>query len=102
MIRCGSCMKSYGILLPVIATSRGLVSDSYAHQDCIAKWQLTADVVVDPTRKIVDRPFRKRVGHRKSKTSPASTTPSYAVNAWAWQVASAKHYGSHRTHPYRI
>lgn len=90
MNRCGRCLKTEGTLLPVIATARGLMTDSYVHQDCLLSWRQIACVQLDPTRQPVTKVKKKRV-YRKPKIAPM---PSYTVNSQAWMIAESNYYGS--------
>lgn len=42
--QCGYCVRGDGILVRVCVVSRGKPFESYAHKQCIKKWQKIADV----------------------------------------------------------
>lgn len=48
--RCGKCGQTIGMLFPVIVTTRGIQSESWAHAVCMEFWRKTASVIDDMKR----------------------------------------------------
>ena len=54
-------MHTLGELLPVLVTSRGMKSESYAHYPCFLAWKAISDVQYDTTRAQITNIKKKRV-----------------------------------------